>query len=125
MPKQPRSARPAKAGDPIAQLLPAWRLWLLGALLGALVGWALFQIAPPAFRAQATVVVDNNLEEAWVYFPDRQLFQFLPREPPRGGPAAAPCSTPASLGRGVGFSPPAIMTRAWRSNWLRSGQRPL
>lgn len=83
MPKQPRSARSAKADDPIAQLLAAWRLWLLGALLGALVGWALFQIAPPAFRAQATAVVDNNLEEAWVYFPDRQLFQFLARETER------------------------------------------
>jgi len=83
MPKQPRSARSAKADDPIAHLLAAWRLWLLGALLGALFGWALFQIAPPTFRAQATVVVDNNLEEAWVYFPDRQLFQFLARETER------------------------------------------
>jgi hypothetical protein len=29
------------------------------------------------------VVVDSNLEQAWVYFPDRQLFQFLARETER------------------------------------------
>ncbi|MEX2160792.1 MAG: hypothetical protein WD751_02665 [Anaerolineales bacterium] len=69
--------------DPIAEILGAWRLWLLGALLGALAAWALFQFAPPAYRARATVVVDNNLEAAWVYFPDRQLFQFLARETER------------------------------------------
>jgi hypothetical protein len=69
--------------DPIAQIFDAWQLWLLGALVGALLGWAIFAIFPPAFRARAIVVVDNNLEEAWVYFPDRQLFQFLARETER------------------------------------------
>ena len=69
--------------DPLAAIFEAWRLWLLGALIGALLAWGLFQVAPPAYRARATVVVDNNLEEAWVYFPDRQLFQFLQRETER------------------------------------------
>lgn len=69
--------------DPIAELLGAWRLWLLGALIGALLAWALYQVFSPAYRARATVVVDNNLEEAWQYFPDRQLFQFLQRETER------------------------------------------
>ncbi len=56
---------------------------MLGALVGALLAFAVYQIAPPAYRARATVVVDNNLEEAWVFFPDRQLFQFLARETER------------------------------------------
>jgi uncharacterized protein involved in exopolysaccharide biosynthesis len=69
--------------DLLVELLTQWRLWLLGAALGALLGWLAFQAAPPAYRAQATVVVDANLEEAWQYFPDRQLFQFLQRETER------------------------------------------
>jgi len=69
--------------DPLATLFGAWRLWLLGALIGAVIAAAAYSIAPPDFRARATVVVDNNLEEAWVYFPDRQMFQFLRRETDR------------------------------------------
>jgi hypothetical protein len=45
-----------------------------------MLGWVFYQLAPPPYRAQATVVVDHNLEEAWVYYPDRALFQFLQRE---------------------------------------------
>ena len=80
------SARPAKPfsyQEPIAELLESWRLWLLGALIGALLAWGLYFIAPPDYRARATVVVDNNLEKAWKFFPDRQLFQFLQRETER------------------------------------------
>lgn len=81
MPKSSRrNTKSTRPDDPFLEALIAWRLWLLGAFVGALLAWLLFQIAPPAFRARATVVVDNNLEEAWVYFPDRQLFQFLERE---------------------------------------------
>ncbi len=69
--------------DPLAEFFGAWRLWLLGALIGALLAWALYQLFPPAYRARATVVVDNNLEQAWQFFPDRQLFQFLQRETER------------------------------------------
>jgi capsular polysaccharide biosynthesis protein len=84
MPKPtPRPAKPFTLEDPIAEILEAWRLWLLGALIGAILAWALFSIAPPDYRARATVVVDNNLEEAWQFFPDRQLFQFLQRETER------------------------------------------
>ena len=67
----------------MAEILEAWRLWLLGALIGAILAWVLYSITPPDFRASATVVVDNNLEEAWQFFPDRQLFQFLQRETER------------------------------------------
>ncbi len=78
-----RRAKSTQTETSIVQVLEAWRLWLLGALIGAVLAWLIFQIAPPAFRAQATVEVDNNLEQAWVYFPDRQLFQFLTRETER------------------------------------------
>lgn len=71
------------ADDPIAEFFGAWRLWLLGALIGALLAWGIYQFFPPAYRARATVVVDNNLEQAWQFFPDRQLFQFLQRETER------------------------------------------
>jgi hypothetical protein len=66
--------------DSIVRVLTTWRLWLAGALAGALLGAAWFALAPPPFRAQATVIVDMNLEEAWHYFTDRQLFQFMERE---------------------------------------------
>jgi hypothetical protein len=79
----PRPVKPFTTEDPIAEILESWRLWLLGALLGALLAWGVFAVAPPDYRARATVVVDNNLEEAWKYFPDRQLFQFLQRETER------------------------------------------
>jgi hypothetical protein len=79
----PRPVKPFTTEDPIAEILESWRLWLLGALFGALLAWGVFAAAPPDFRARATVVVDNNLEEAWKFFPDRQLFQFLQRETER------------------------------------------
>lgn len=78
-----RSAKPFSYEEPIAEILESWHLWLLGALIGALLAWGLYFIAPPDYRARATVVVDNNLEEAWKFFPDRQLFQFLQRETER------------------------------------------
>ncbi len=61
-------------------MLAEWRIWLLGALAGALIAFAIYSINPPDFRARATVVVDQNVEEAWTYYPDRQLFQFVRRE---------------------------------------------
>jgi hypothetical protein len=71
---------PSSQTDALTRILFAWRLWLVGAFLGALVAGTVYAIAPPTYRAQATVIVDNNLEEAWQYFPDRQLFYFLERE---------------------------------------------
>jgi hypothetical protein len=72
--------RPASPQE-ITRLLQAWRLWLLSAVLGALLGGLAYLVFPPAFRAQATVVVDHNLEQAW---PDaqteRDLFTYLARE---------------------------------------------
>ncbi|MDH5505604.1 MAG: hypothetical protein OEZ02_00105 [Anaerolineae bacterium] len=68
------------AKDPIVTLLQAWRLWVTAALLGAILAAGVYALFPPPFQAHAAVVVDHNLEQAWQYFPDRQLFYFLNRE---------------------------------------------
>jgi len=64
----------------LIRLLKAWRFWVLGTLAGALLGTAIFYIAPPPYRARATVNVDFNLEEAWPEESDRQQFYYLERE---------------------------------------------
>jgi capsular polysaccharide biosynthesis protein len=66
--------------DDLTRLLRAWRFWMLGALFGALLGAAIYFIIPPPFRAQATVNVDFNLEQAWPQETDRQQFYYLERE---------------------------------------------
>ena len=66
--------------DDLIRLLKAWRFWVLGMLVGALLGAALFYIVPPPYRARATVNVDFNLEEAWPQETDRQQFYYLERE---------------------------------------------
>ncbi len=66
--------------DDLYRLLRAWRLWLLGALLGGLLGMAIYAAFPPDYRARATVVVDFNVEQSWQEIPDREVFYFLERE---------------------------------------------
>ena len=66
--------------DDLIRLLKAWRFWTLGALVGALLGAAVFYISPPPYSARATVLVDFNLEEAWPQETDRQQFFYLERE---------------------------------------------
>jgi capsular polysaccharide biosynthesis protein len=66
--------------DDFIRLLKAWRFWMLGAILGAVVGAAVYYVVPPPFRAQATVNVDFNLEQAWPQDTDRQQFYYLERE---------------------------------------------
>lgn len=65
--------------DSLVRVLQAWRLWLVGAVIGVLLSSAYYAIFPPPFRAQAVVVVDFNLEEVWDIEPTRQ-FYFLGRE---------------------------------------------
>lgn len=66
--------------DDIIRLLKAWRFWSVGALVGALIGAAVYYVAPPPYRAHATVLVDFNLEQAWPQETDRQQFYYLERE---------------------------------------------
>jgi hypothetical protein len=66
--------------DDLVRLLKAWRFWVLGTLIGALLGAVFFYLVPPPYRARATVNVDFNLEEAWPEEIDRQQFYYLERE---------------------------------------------
>ena len=62
------------------RLLCAWKFWLLFSILGALIGAGAYFIFPPDYRAQATVIMDFNVEESWERLPDRDLFYYLERE---------------------------------------------
>ncbi|HEX2696323.1 MAG TPA: hypothetical protein VHM28_01355, partial [Anaerolineales bacterium] len=68
------------SSDDLISLLKAWRFWLAGALVGALIAAAIYYIAPPPYRAAATVNVDFHLEQAWPQETDRQQFYYLERE---------------------------------------------
>ncbi len=70
----------APTSEDLIHLLKAWRFWLLGAVAGALLGVAVYLVAPPAFRARATVNVDFHLEQAWPANSDREQFYYLERE---------------------------------------------
>ena len=52
----------------------------MGALIGAVIGAAVFYIVPPPYRARATVNVDFHLEQAWPQNTDREQFYYLERE---------------------------------------------
>lgn len=66
--------------DDLIRLLKAWRFWVLGAMIGSVIGAAFYFIAPPPYRAKATVNVDFNFEEAFPTNTDRQDFYYLERE---------------------------------------------
>jgi uncharacterized protein involved in exopolysaccharide biosynthesis len=51
------------AYDDLLHLLAAWRVWIGGAFLGAAIATIVYLLAPPSYRAQATVLVDQNVEQ--------------------------------------------------------------
>jgi uncharacterized protein involved in exopolysaccharide biosynthesis len=51
------------AHDDLLRLLAAWRVWIGGAVLGAAIASIVYLIAPPLYRARATVLVDQNVEQ--------------------------------------------------------------
>jgi hypothetical protein len=54
--------KPPVIGD-ILRLLLAWRVWVGGAVAGGIVATLIYLIFPPQYRAQATVLVDQNVEQ--------------------------------------------------------------
>ncbi len=68
------------SSDDLIRLLKAWRFWLLGAIVGALIGAAIYYIAPPPYRARAVVNVDFHLEQAWPQNTPSEQFYYLERE---------------------------------------------
>jgi hypothetical protein len=49
--------------DDLLHLLAAWRVWVGGAILGAALATIVYLVAPPPYRARATVLVDQNVEQ--------------------------------------------------------------
>jgi capsular polysaccharide biosynthesis protein len=68
------------SSDDLNRLLKAWRFWLAAALIGGLLGAALYFLSPPPYRALASVQVDFNIEEAYKPTQDKQAFYYLERE---------------------------------------------
>ena len=52
----------------------------LSGLIGAALGAALYAVAPPPYKARATVNVDFHMEQAWPQNTDREQFYYLERE---------------------------------------------
>ncbi len=66
--------------DDLICLLKAWKFWLSGALVGAILGAVFYFVSPPPYRAQATVLVDFNIEQALPQDTDRDQLLYLDRE---------------------------------------------
>jgi len=64
----------------LVRVLQSWRLWLVAAMLGALLGWGVYALFLPPYRAQASVVVDYNVEDYWISKLNTQYSFFYQRE---------------------------------------------
>jgi len=63
-----------------ADLLGFWRLWLAGAVIGAIIGFLFTMIFPSQHVAVASVLIDLNSEEAIPAGMDTDIFKYLGRE---------------------------------------------
>ena len=63
-----------------ADLLGAWRLWVIGALLGGVIGLIYIFLFPSGYVATASVLIDLNAEEAIPAGMDSDVFLFFARE---------------------------------------------
>ena len=79
---QPRMAwiLAAPSSQDLIRLLSAWKLWVVAGLVAAALGATVYFLAPPPFRARATVNVDFHMEQAWPQNTDREQFYYLERE---------------------------------------------
>jgi len=67
--------------DDLLHLLAAWRVWICGAVLGAAIASLVYLLAPPPYRAQATVLVDQNVEQVIpLEQTDLRKYTYLQRE---------------------------------------------
>ena len=72
--------KPPKSEE-FVRLLMAWRVWVAGAVVGAVVASLIYIVAPPQYRAQATVLVDQNVEQVIpVERSDLLIYTYLQRE---------------------------------------------
>jgi len=90
--------------DQVSRALTAWPILLVAALIGALLGAAIYQLDPPPYRTEARVVLDQNLEEAVPVGNDREVFYFLERETQKLEELAWSDTVLARVSEKVGFA---------------------
>lgn len=96
--------------DDFLRLLRAWRFWLVGALIGGMLGAGWYNLFPPQYRARATVVIDFNAEQAWPVNSDKELFYYLTREALKLKELAWADTTLQKVANESGFSIPELRT---------------
>ncbi len=90
--------------DQVSRALTAWPILLAAALIGALLGAAMYQLNPPPYRTEARVVLDQNLEAAVPVGNDRDVFYFLERETQKLEELAWSDTVLAKVSEKVGFA---------------------